>query len=106
MSVTIEILLEAFLDRFKGGVCTGNGAARHGAGQGIDMGNVVAVAVGVPRGVLTSARFLPGNQIARRSLLRTNWRPGTVCPVYEIPAAILQRGAGSAAAVEVVLVAA
>ena len=70
------------------------------------MRNVVAVVVGVPGRVLTSARFLPGNLIARRSLLRTNWRPSAIWPVYKISTAKLQRGARPTAAVEVILVAA
>ena len=69
------------------------------------MGNVVAVVVGVPGRIQTGARLLPGNLIARRRLLRTDRRPGAILPVHKSRTAILQRGAGSAAAIEVIFAA-
>src|SRR5262245_27782558 len=96
--------MEARLEQFK--ARARHEAARRGAGQGADMGNVVAVVVGVPGRVQTGARLLPDNLITRRRLLRSNRRPGAICPVHKIHTVILQRGARSAAAVEVIFVAA
>src|SRR4051794_31336039 len=70
------------------------------------MGNVVAVVVSVPGRVQTGARLLPGNLIACRRFLGTNRGPGAILPVHKSRTAILQRGARSAAAVEVIFVAA
>ena len=83
--IVIEILLEAALQRFHR-----RAGARHPA-HIANSGNVVAVVVGIPGGVVT-ARVLPGDLIAARRLLRTDRRPGAKITGRKIRAAKLQRG--------------
>ena len=87
LPVAIEILMEAGLERFQR-----SAGARHPA-QTANIGDVVAVVVGIPRRVLTGARILPGDLIAARRLLRTDRRPGAKLTGHKVRTAKLQRRA-------------
>ena len=90
--------MEAGLKRFQR-----SAGARHPA-HIANIGNVVAVVVGIPRRVLTGARILPGNLIAARRLLRTDRRPGAKLTGHKIRAAKLQRGTGASAVIKEIMI--
>src|SRR5258708_34733328 len=56
-------------------------ASRHDAG----VREVMAVAVGVPDGILIGSRHLPGNLIATRRLLRADRRPRAELKIRTAP---------------------
>src|SRR5262249_6378710 len=83
--IVIEVLLETALKRFHR-----RAGARHPA-HVANIGDVVAVVVGIPGGVVTT-RILPCTLIPARRLLRTDRRPGAKITGGKIRAAKLQRG--------------
>src|SRR5215831_15029697 len=84
MAVAIEILIETRLERLHR-----RARARHPA-HVANIGDVVAVGVGIPGSVVT-ARILPGDLITARRLLRSDRRPGAKITGHKIRPAKLQR---------------
>src|SRR5438045_968990 len=90
-AVTIQVLMEAGFE-----VLQDNARSRHRARWAADLGNVIAVVVGVPDRVQTGASILPSDLIACRRLLRTDRRPAAKLLVHKIRTAKFQRWARAA----------
>src|SRR5206468_610405 len=93
-SIAIEVLLEGGLDRPKRCI-----RPRH---LGNDIGNVVAVAVGAPDGVVAGCGILPGHIVSSAGLLDPDRRPTSPARRSSDLAANLQdRPAAGADALEI-----
>src|SRR5262245_21374338 len=89
--VSVQVLLEAGLERLEGKVI-----ARHNADS---IRGVVAATVGVPNRVLVGASILPRNLVPACRLLRADRRPGATL-TNKVRAAKFERRARAAAVVK------
>jgi hypothetical protein len=90
-AVAVEVPMEGGLERFEGCRVAGHG--------GIDVGEIVAVAVGAPDGVEAGGRIFPGDVVAARHLNRANGSPGAVLADGHGCAPALELGSGLKASV-------